>query len=165
MVVGHSHDVRAALSLEDLPPDVTFETSTTVVDVPDVRCVVRAVLRGPDFEITPSEAREQSFIGTRELVWEWKVRPKRAGDGLELTLVFQAKVVEDDRTEPGPEILNTSVINVDAAPVSPWRRIVDTTSGFFGNPAVQYLLPAGGVGGLWLVLDHLRKKKSPTKPG
>jgi hypothetical protein len=57
------------------------------------------------------------------------------------------------------------VIDVDATPVSPWRRIVDAVSGFFGNPAVQYLLPAGGLGGLWLLFDKAKRKRSQIKPG
>jgi hypothetical protein len=166
MVVDQSHDVRAVLSLDDLPPDVTFETPTTVVEL-DVRCVIRAVLRGPDFTVTPDEPREQSFVGTRQLVWDWQVRPERAGEGLRLDLVFQAMVVDedDDREVPGPELLHRAVIDVDATPVSPWRRIVDAVSGFFGNPAVQYLLPAGGLGGLWLLFDKAKRKRSQIKPG
>jgi hypothetical protein len=46
MVVGDSYEVQAAVSLDALPPDVTFETPTPVVEVPDARCTVAARLTG-----------------------------------------------------------------------------------------------------------------------
>jgi hypothetical protein len=140
MVVDRLYDVRAALSLGDLPPDITFETPTTSVAVTDIRCTVQAGLTGSDFEITPDEPREQSFIGRRELVWEWQVRPKRAGDDLKLILTLQAKVVQANppRTEFGPEILNTSVIDVDAKPESLSERITS----FFASPMVAPIYAA-----------------------
>ena len=151
MVVGSSYNIQAALSLDALPPDVTFETPTTVVVLPDARCTVEARLSGSDFDITPDESQPQSFLGTRVLVWEWQVSPKHPGDDLELTLRLQATVVENGRTAPGRTILSETTIDVNAAPVSFWGGLTDWSRGVFGHPIVPVVIvPAVGAGYVWL---------------
>ncbi len=140
MVVDRTYEVRAALSLEDLPPDVTFEGSTTVTVLSGVRCSVEAELTGPDFDVTPAEPIEQSFIGKRVLEWKWEVRPRRSGDDLELTLRIQADVVEGGRTVPGPSNLSEAVIDVEATPVPFLQRVVDWLADVFGHPIVPVLI-------------------------
>ncbi|HEX5947781.1 MAG TPA: hypothetical protein VFY82_15960 [Acidimicrobiales bacterium] len=146
MVVDETYEVQAALSLDDLPPDVTFETPTTIVGVPDARCKVAAHLTGPDFTIDPPGPQPQAFIGTRTLVWRWDVRPSDDGDH-ELTLRVQAEVVEGGRTIPGRTILSEAVIDVDAAPVSFWGRLTGSSRDIFGHPMVPVaLVPLVGLG-------------------
>jgi hypothetical protein len=140
MVVGRSTRVQAVLSLGDVPPDVTFESSTTVVEIPDVRCQVEALLTGPDFEITPDEPQPQAFVGTLFLRWEWQVRPLRAGDDLKLNLRLQAAVVEGGRTVPGPSTVYSTDIDVDAEPVSGWTSFTEWLADVFGHPIVPILL-------------------------
>lgn len=146
MVVDETYEVQAALSLDDLPPDVTFETPTTIVGVPDARCKIAAHLTGPDFTIDPPDPQPQAFIGTRTLVWRWDVRPSEDGDH-ELTLRLQAEVVEGGRTVPGRTILSEAVIDVDAAPVSFWGRLTGSSRDIFGHPMVPVaLVPLVGLG-------------------
>ena len=146
MVVDETYQVQAALSLDDLPPDVTFETPTTIVGVPDARCKIAAHLTGPDFTIDPPDPQPQAFIGTRTLVWRWDVRPSEDGDH-ELTLRLQAEVVEGGRTVPGRTILSEAVIDVDAAPVSFWGRLTSSSRDIFGHPMVPVaLVPLVGLG-------------------
>ena len=146
MVVDQTYEVQAALSLDELPPDVTFETPTTIVEVPDARCKVSAHLTGPDFTIDPPDPQPQAFIGTRTLVWRWDVRPSEDGDH-ELTLRLQAEVVEGGRTVPGRTILSEAVIDVDAAPVSFWGRLTGSSRDIFGHPMVPVaLVPLVGLG-------------------
>jgi hypothetical protein len=115
MVVGHTYDVRAALSLGSSPPDVTFEGPTTVVVVDDIGCVVEATLTGPDFVITPERPQTQSFTGGGDaLMWEWQVRPTVAGDDLRLALRLQAEFRENGETVPGPQDILDARIDVDA---------------------------------------------------
>lgn len=140
MVVGRSSRVQAVLSLGDVPPDVTFESSTTVIEIPDLRCQVEAQLTGPDFDVTPDEPQPQSFVGTLFLRWEWQVRPLRAGDDLKLNLRLQAAVVEGGRTVPGPATFYATDIDVDAEPVSGWTRFTEWLADVFGHPIVPILL-------------------------
>jgi hypothetical protein len=151
MVVGDSYDVRAALSLDDLPPDVTFESPTTIVEVPGARCTIAAQLTGADFEITPDEPVAQSFVGTRVLLWEWDVVPTRVSDDLELDLTIQATVFEGGRTIPGQALLRKTTIDVNAEPRSLPRRLTDWTRDVFGHPLVPVVIvPAAGAGYVWL---------------
>ena len=76
MVEGKTYTITAALGL-DGAPDVTFTTSTTIVIIDDARCTVEAELTGADFDIDPPDGEQQSFVDTRQLVWEWSVRPRR----------------------------------------------------------------------------------------
>lgn len=140
MVVGETYEVQAALSLDELPPDITFEAPTTVSVLPDARCTVEAELTGPDFEVSPAEPIEQSFFGTRALVWQWDVRPERSGDDLELTLRIQANIFEGGRNVPGRTILSETVIDVAAAPVSIRQGVVDWLADVFGHPIVPVLI-------------------------
>ena len=145
MVVDRTYEVNAALGLEELPPDVTFEDTTTVVPLPFIRCTIRANLTGSDFDITPKSDPEQSFIGIRVLQWRWDVRPKQVGAKLTLTLSFQAIIVEGGRSVPGQSLLHKAVIDVDATPVSLWSRIgaaLATSSHFRRNTtAARMYLP------------------------
>jgi hypothetical protein len=166
MVVGDSYEVQAALSLDALPPDVTFETSTTVVAVPDARCTVEAHLTGTEFDITPDGPQPQSFLGTRVLIWEWQVSPERPGDDLELTLRLQSNVVENGRSVPGRTVLSETTIDVDAAPVSFWSRLTDWSRGVFGHPIVPVVIaPAVGGGYVWLRRRHDQKHPPPATRG
>jgi hypothetical protein len=141
MVVGRTYEVAAALSLEGLPP-VTFDGSTTVVTLPDLRCTITAELTGSDFAITPKSSASQSFIDTRVLDWRWDVRPRHSGDDLSLTLRFQATVVEGGQSVPGRSTLHASVIDVDAEPRSFWSTLNSGVVGFLTHPAVA---PAAAV--------------------
>jgi hypothetical protein len=166
MVVGNSYKIQAALSLDALPPDVTFETPTTVVVLPDARCTVEANLTGSDFDITPDEPQPQSFLDTRVLIWEWQVSPKRPGDDLELTLRLQANVFEKGRTVPGRTTLSETTIDVDTAPVSFWSRLTDWSRGVFGHPIVPVLVvPAVGAAYVWLRRRYGHKQPPPPTPG
>ena len=135
MVVGRTYEVAAALSLEGLP-DVTFDGTTTVIVVTDLRCTIRADLVGSDFAISPKSDFEQSFIDTRELDWRWDVRPLRSGDDLELTLRFQVLVREDGLIVPGRSTLHEAIIDVDAEARSFWTRLNDGAVGFLTHPVV-----------------------------
>lgn len=160
MTVGDTYDVRAALSLDDLPPDVTFGSPTTIVVVPDARCTVEAVLTGPDFDISPDEPVAQSFVGTRVLVWEWEVSPTRPGNDRELTVRLQANVVENGRTVPGRTILSETVIDVDAAPQSLWSTVSGWLRDVFGHPIVPIVVvPLGGA-----AYVALRRRYWPKPP-
>ena len=135
MVVGRTYEVAAALSLEGLP-NVTFQGTTTVIVVTDLRCTIRADLVGSDFAVSPKSDAEQSFIDTRELDWRWDVRPQRSGDDLELTLRFQVLVREDGLIVPGRSTLHEAVIDVDAEARSFWTRLNDGAVGFLTHPVV-----------------------------
>ena len=135
MVEGTTYTVTAALGL-DGAPDVTFTTSTTIVVVDDARCTVEAELTGADFDIDPPGGAQQSFVDTRQLVWEWSVRPRRSGDDLALQLRLQAVVAGGGREVPGKVVLNVSDIDVDAAPQSLARRVSGWTADFFEHPLV-----------------------------
>src|SRR5918995_599788 len=135
MVVGRTYEVAAALSLEGLP-NVTFQGTTSVIVVTDLRCTIRADLVGSDFAVSPKSDVEQSFIDTRELDWRWDVRPQRSGDDLELTLRFQVLVREDGLIVPGRSTLHEAVIDVDAEARSFWTRLNDGAVGFLTHPVV-----------------------------
>jgi hypothetical protein len=166
MVVGDSYEVQAALSLDALPPDVTFETPTTVVAVPDARCTVEARLTGSDFDITPDGPQPQSFLGTRVLIWEWQVSPERPGDDLELKLRLQSSVVENGRSVPGRTVLSETTIDVDAAPTSFVSRLSDWSRGVFGHPIVPVVVaPAVGAAYIWLRRRFDQRHPPPATPG
>ena len=131
MVVDRSYKVQAGLSLGPNSPTITFETGTTTIVLSDMRCTIQVGLSGPDFEIAPDEPTEQSFIGTRELLWDWQVRPTRIGDDLIVTLTVQAKVVRI-RVALGPQIPNRFLISVEAVPESGLDRL----SSIFDNQIV-----------------------------
>lgn len=164
MTVGDTYEVRAALSLDDLPPDVTFGSPTTVVEVPDARCTIEAVLTGPQFDVSPDGPVAQSFVGTRVLVWEWEVSPNRPGQDRELTLRLQANVVENGRSVPGRTILSETVIDVEAQPQSTWSRLSGSLRGLFGHPIVPIaVVPA--VGTAFVALRRrLRHDDPPPAP-
>jgi hypothetical protein len=164
MTLGDTYEVRAALSLDDLPPDVTFGSPTTVVEVPDARCTIEAVLTGPDFDVSPDEPVAQSFVGTRVLVWEWEVSPTRPGQDRELTVRLQASVVEGGRSVPGRTILSETVIDVDARPQSLWSRLSGWLRDLFGHPMVPVVVvPA--IGAAYVALRRrLRHEEPPTAP-
>jgi hypothetical protein len=151
MVEGKTYTITAALGL-DGAPDVTFTTSTTVVIIDDARCTVEAELTGADFDIDPPGGEQQSFVDTRQLVWEWSVRPRRSGDDLALHLRLQAVVVDDAHREvPGKVVLDVSDIDVDAAPRSLPDRLGAWTADFFDHPLVIVVgapLATAGVVGL-----------------
>jgi hypothetical protein len=164
MTVGDTYEVRAALSLDDLPPDVTFGSPTTVVEVPDARCTIEAVLTGPDFDVSPDEPVAQSFVGTRVLVWEWEVSPTRPGQDRELTVRLQASVVEGGRSVPGRTILSETVIDVDARPQSLWNRLSGWLRDLFGHPIVPVVVvPALGAAVVAL-RRRMRDDEPPTAP-
>jgi hypothetical protein len=166
MVVGDTYKVQAALSLDALPPDVTFETPTTILVLPDTRCTVEANLTGSDFDITPDEPQPQSFLGTRVLIWEWQVSPKHPGADLELALRLQATAFEKGRSVPGRTILSETTIDVDAAPISFWTRLTDWSRGVFGHPIVPALVvPAVGGSYVWLRRRYGHKQPPPATPG
>jgi hypothetical protein len=135
MVVGRTYEVTAALSLEGLPP-VSFEGSTTVITLTDLRCTITAQLTGSDFAITAKSSESQSFIDTRVLDWRWDVRPLHSGDDLELTLRFQSIVLEGDRSVPGRNTLHDAIIDVDAEPRSFWSRLNDGIVGILTHPVI-----------------------------
>jgi hypothetical protein len=135
MVVGRTYEVAAALSLEGLPP-VSFEGSTTVITLTDLRCTITAQLTGSDFAITAKSSESQSFIDTRVLDWRWDVRPLHSGDDLELTLRFQSIVLEGDRSVPGRNTLHDAIIDVDAEPRSFWSRLNDGIVGVLTHPVI-----------------------------
>jgi hypothetical protein len=151
MVEDQTYTITAALGL-DGAPDVTFTTSTTIVIIDDARCTVEAELTGADFDIDPPGGEQQSFVDTRQLVWEWSVRPRRSGDDLALHLRLQVVVVDDAHREvPGRVVLNVSDIDVDAAPRSLPDRASDWTAHFFDHPLVVVVgapLATAGVVGL-----------------
>lgn len=166
MVVGDNYEVQAALSLDALPPDITFETPTTIVAVPDARCTVDARLTGSDFDITPDGPQPQSFLGTRVLVWEWQVSPERPGDDLELTLRLQSNVVENGRSVPGRTVLSETTIDVDAAPTSFLSRLTGWSRGVFGHPIVPVVVaPAVGAAYVWLRRRFDQRHPPPAPPG
>lgn len=167
MTVGDTYEVRAALSLDDVPPDVTFGSPTTIVEVPDARCTIEAVLTGPDFDVSPDEPVAQSFVGTRVLVWEWEVSPTRPGQDRELTVRLQASVVEGGRSVPGRTILSETVIDVDARPQSLWSRLSGWMRDLFGHPMVPVVVvPAAGAAYVALRrrLRHDEPPAAPTGP-
>lgn len=144
MVVGQSYGVPVHVSLGPLDPDVTFETPTTVEVLDDIHCQVSARLAGVDFEIDPEGLVAQSFADRESLGWTWRVRPTEPGQK-ELTLTIQATVVDTDgRDLATANDYVEAVIDVDAAPVSIWRRSLDGLDAAFGNEAVRYVLPGGG---------------------
>jgi hypothetical protein len=159
MVEGESYDLQAALALGNLPPNVTFETPTTLVDI-DARCQVEAELTGSEFEITPEGPQPQSFVGTRTLLWTWDVKPEHSGEDLELELRLQVMVSERGRSVPGRFILNRSVIDVNATPRTWWQQFGDAAGDMFGHPVVQVLAPAFGVG--CVALWRRQKKRAPA---
>ena len=168
MVVDRTYEVRAAVALEELPPDVTFETTTTVVPLPGITCTIKADLSGADFDIEAKSAPEQSFIGTRVLEWRWDVSPKRPGDGLQLTLSFQAIIVEGDRTVPGNSKLHEAFIDVDATPVSFWSSFVGAMTDFLSHPVIApatALVVTTFVAWLGRLLWRRFRREPQTKPG
>jgi hypothetical protein len=165
MVVDRTYEVKAALGLEELPPDITFEGTTTVVPLPLIRCTIRANLSGTNFDVTPNSDPEQSFIGTRVLQWRWDVRPKQVGTSLKLTLSFQAIFVEGGRSVPGQSVLHQALIEVDATPVSFWSKLGDGITGFFSHPVIASVTTAAVLAAAaWLgrLLWRRFKKPSPT---
>ena len=66
MTVGDTDDEQVCALARRLPPDVTFESPTTIVDVPDARCTVEAELTGPHFDIShraPAPQRRGPWVG------------------------------------------------------------------------------------------------------
>jgi hypothetical protein len=166
MVVGDSYKVQAALSLDALPPDVTFETPTTIKVLPDTRCTVEASLTGSDFDIAPDDPQPQSFLDTRVLIWEWQVSPKRPGDDLELSLRLQSTAFENGRSVPGRTILSETTIDVDAAPVSFWSQLTDWSRDVFGHPIVPVVVaPAVGGAYVWVRRRYGHKQPPPAAQG
>ncbi|HEY7068962.1 MAG TPA: hypothetical protein VH479_02560 [Acidimicrobiales bacterium] len=142
MVVGKGYEVTAAVSLDEVPTDVTFEGTTTVVTIGGVRCTITAGLTGSDFDISQRSNEEQSFIGTRELVWSWTVRPLHHGDDLELALTFQSKIFDAGHSILGPTTLHEAHIDVHAVEQSLWGRIWDGFSGFLHDQIVASVIAA-----------------------
>jgi hypothetical protein len=166
MVVGDTYKVQAALSLDALPPDVTFETPTTVLVLPNTRCTVEANLTGSDFDITPDEPQTQSFLDTRVLIWEWQVSPKHPGNDLELALRLQSTAFENGRSVPGRTILSETTIDVDAAPVSLWSRLTNWSRDVFGHPMVPVVVvPAVGGAYVWLRRRYGHQQPPPAAQG
>jgi hypothetical protein len=152
MTVDETYDVQAVLALGDLPPEITFETPTTVV-VLKARCEVEAELTGADFAITPAGPQAQSFMDQPHLVWQWDVRPEHPGDALELHLRLQATRFEGGRSLPGGVVLNESLIDVRTVDRSAWKRFDDWSSDVFGHPVVAALiLPTAG----WILVAARR---------
>ncbi len=142
MVVGRKYEVTAAVSLDEVPSEVTFEASTTVVTIDGVRCTIRAGLTGPDFDITERSSAKQSFVGTRTLVWIWDVRPRHDGDDLELSLSLTATIFEAGRDVDGPTKLHEAIIDVDTVSRSAWARFGDGVNDFLHDPIVAGIIGA-----------------------
>jgi hypothetical protein len=143
MIVGQRNTVTAAVSLDEVPPpDVTFEDTTTVVTLVGAHCIISAKLTGSDFDITQQSNEEQSFVGSRVLVWRWEVRPRSGGDDLGLTLTVQATLVDGDQRFAGPNKLYEAQIDVDAVQKSAWTKLWDDISGFLHDPIVASVLAA-----------------------
>ena len=105
-----------------------------------------------------------SFIGSRVLTWQWQVRALRAGSGLKLLLHLQPQVNEEGKPpRPGPEKTEQALIDVAAEHASFIDRTTRPISGFFGNPAVQFLVPGGGVVSLWVWRRVRRKNEAAAE--
>jgi hypothetical protein len=142
MVVGRGYEVTAAVSLDEVPTHVTFQGTTTVVTIGGVRCTITARLTGSDFDISQRSNEEQSFVGTRVLVWSWTVRPRHDGDDLELALTFQSKIFDGGHNILGPTTLHEAHIDVDAVEQSAWSRTWDRISGFLHDPIIASVTAA-----------------------
>jgi hypothetical protein len=164
MVVGRGYEVTAAVSLDEVPSSVTFQDTTTVVTIGGVRCTITAKLTGSDFDITQRSNEEQSFVGTRVLVWSWTVRPHTDGDDLELALTFQSKIVEGGRSFPGPTTLHEAHIDVHAVEQSAWGRAWDGIYGFLHDPIVASVI-AALLGAALLTLGPRAYRKAQARYG
>jgi hypothetical protein len=162
MTVGRGYDVTAAVSLDEVPTDVTFEGTTTVVTIGGVRCTITAKLTGSDFDITQRSNEEQSFVGTRVLVWSWNVRPRHDGDDLELALTFQSKIFEGGRSFLGPTTLHEAHIDVHAVEQSAWGGAWDGYYDFLHDPIVASVL-AGLVGAALLAVGPKAYRRAQAR--
>ena len=151
-----------ALDREDLPGlTIPGPDPTIVVTAPKIQCTIVASLTGVDFTIAPGEPWAQSFVDKRVLTWQWQVTPLRAGAGLKLLLHLRPEINEEGRPpRPGADETVKADIDVNTKELSLIDRTVDPITGIFGNPAVQFLVPGGGVVLLWAWRQLRRRGRS-----
>ncbi len=132
--------------------------------------VMIAQLRALAFEIDQPSAIRRTMDNTKELVWDWIVRPKSAGRH-DLSVELSIPVIRDGTTtEVSTDVLQNVPLTIivktpDAptpTPVAPGSRIMDSILDNSGAILVAFIGLIGTVLGIWLKAK-IDAQKKPEK--
>ncbi|MBI5305567.1 MAG: hypothetical protein HY868_25785 [Chloroflexi bacterium] len=132
--------------------------------------VMIAQLRALAFEIDQPGAIRRTLDGTKEIVWDWIVRPKFAGRQ-DLSLEISIPIIRDGATtEISTDVLQNVPLTIivkapDAptpTPVSPGARIVESLLDNSGAILVAVIGLIGTIIGIWLKA-RIDAQKKPAK--